>query len=49
MPHHELEPRDDDSTGTLGDKKSHLFSLFMGFGIGALVSAMVVLATAMTH
>jgi hypothetical protein len=31
---------------TQGDKKSHLMSLWLGFSIGALVSAIIVVATA---
>ena len=34
---------------TLGDKKSHYTALMVGFSIGALVSALIVVATAMAH
>ena len=33
----------------LADKRSHLWSLWLGCCIGAFVCSMVVLATAMTH
>ena len=49
MTNHVTEPVDEVGPITLGDKKSHLMSLLCGFCIGALVSAIIVVATAMTH
>ena len=46
MPHHEVEKVDVPGPIPMGDKKSHLMSLWLGFGVGALVSALVVVATA---
>ncbi len=46
MPHHEVEPVDVPGPITQGDKKSHLFSMLLGVGIGALTSSIVVLAVA---
>ena len=49
MGDHEIDPRDVRRPIVHGDKKSHLMSLWLGFFGGALVSALIVLATAVTY
>ena len=49
MTNGETQPVGEVGSITLGDKRSHLMSLWLGCCIGALVSAIIVVATAIAH